>query len=331
MPFRFKIAIHWLLVQALVALVMVSSAVAAPARPTASFSYSPPAPHAGAPVSFDASASRDANGRIVSYRWDFGDGSVQTHTSPVTTHTYLLPGTYTVTLRVSGQGGPNDTGTATRTLAVSALPAAPPPSPQPACSDGTDNDGDSLVDFSSDPGCTASDDSSEFDAPPPPPADCADGADNDGDRRTDFPADPGCTSANDPTEPESAATPAPALLTPFPIVRIVGSSGGRGGRIRLLAVRAPAGSVIQVRCRGRGCPRSRQTKTLRALGRVTFPRFQRYFAAGVALGIYVWKPGLIGKYTRFRIRSRRRPARVDRCLIPGSARPAACPTGQAGG
>ena len=313
--------------------VLLSPAAAAPARPVASFTYLPQAPQAGQTVTFDASTSSAGDGRIDSYRWDFGDGSVQTYASPVAHHTYLLPGSYTVTLRVMGQGGGSDTATATRTLTVSApalgAPPPPPPPSRPACSDRIDNDGDSLVDFAADPGCTAQNDSSEFDAPPAPP-DCADGADNDGDGRTDFPGDPGCSSLSDPTEPDLVATPAPRLLTPFPIVRIVGSSRPSGARIRLLAVRAPIGSRIEVRCRGRGCRRSRQTKTLKASRRVTFPRFQRYFATGAALGVYVRKPGFIGKYTRFVIRSRRRPARVDRCLLPAGPRPVPCPTDPAG-
>ena len=332
MASRYKIAVSFLFLQALVAAVLIAPAAAAPARPAASFGYTPPTPYAGEAVIFDASTSSAPNGPIVSYHWDFGDGSQQTYNRPFATHTYMRPGSYRVTLKVTGPGGPSDTGTATRTLTVSAPPpGAPPPSLRPTCSDGVDNDGDSLVDFPTDGGCTAPEDGSEVDASLSPAADCADGADNDGDGSTDFPGDRGCTSASDPTEADVAGTPALALLTPFPIVRIVGSTRGSGGWIRLLAVRAPARSAIEVRCRGGGCPRSPQTKRLRASGRVTFPRFQRYFAAGAALGIYVRKPGLIGKYTRFRIRSHRRPARIDRCLLPGRARPVPCPTGPARG
>jgi hypothetical protein len=60
----------------------------------------------------------------------------------------------------------------------------------PQCNDGLDNDGDTLVDLA-DPDCASASDNVEA---PPPPA-CSDGLDNDGDGLVDFPADPGCFSA----------------------------------------------------------------------------------------------------------------------------------------
>ena len=49
-------------------------------------------------ISFDASASSDFDGTIVSYEWDYGDGDVGN--SEFTNHTFLLPGIYTTTLTV---------------------------------------------------------------------------------------------------------------------------------------------------------------------------------------------------------------------------------------
>ncbi len=43
------------------------------------------------------------------------------------------------------------------------------PPPSPACSDGTDNDSDGLIDYPADPGCTSATDTSETNTPPPPP------------------------------------------------------------------------------------------------------------------------------------------------------------------
>ncbi len=62
--------------------------------------------NAGATVSFDASGSSD-NVAIVSYEWDFGDGT--TGTGETTTHIYTDPGTYTVTLTVRDAAGNADT------------------------------------------------------------------------------------------------------------------------------------------------------------------------------------------------------------------------------
>lgn len=85
-------------------------------------------------------------------------------------------------------------------------PAPEPPvevvAPPPACSDGADNDGDGLIDFPADPGCTSADDDDETDPPQ-----CADGKDNDGDGLIDFPADPGCTAADDNDEVDPCKTP----------------------------------------------------------------------------------------------------------------------------
>jgi hypothetical protein len=73
--------------------------------------------------------------------------------------------------------------------------------PDPACSDGADNDADGLIDHPADPGCADAADTDETDPPPPPPDPaCSDGADNDADGLTDHPADPGCADAGDTDE-----------------------------------------------------------------------------------------------------------------------------------
>ena len=56
-------------------------------------------------VSFNASGSSDNVG-IVSYEWDFNDGSpVVTEADPITIHTYTQPGTYRVTLIAEDSAG----------------------------------------------------------------------------------------------------------------------------------------------------------------------------------------------------------------------------------
>jgi len=61
------------------------------------------------------------------------------------------------------------------------------------CNDGKDNDGDGVIDFPDDPGCTSAEDDSENSQPSPQ---CKDGRDNDGDGKIDFPDDPGCYAPN---------------------------------------------------------------------------------------------------------------------------------------
>ena len=77
---------------------------------SASFSHSP-ATLAPAAIQFDGSDSTVSSGSISSYRWDFGDGSVGTGVDPA--HTYESSGSYTVTLRVTSDGGAVDDSTQT--------------------------------------------------------------------------------------------------------------------------------------------------------------------------------------------------------------------------
>ena len=79
-------------------------AVGANTDPVAAFSVSPTTVIAGTPANFNASASKAANGhQIVSYDWDFGDGT--TGSGVTTTHTYSLPQGYNVTLTVTDDTG----------------------------------------------------------------------------------------------------------------------------------------------------------------------------------------------------------------------------------
>jgi PKD repeat protein len=60
-------------------------------------------PYAGrpnVPVRFDGSRSSDSDGNVVTYFWDFGDGTQGGQPSPNATHSYARAGTYTVTLSV---------------------------------------------------------------------------------------------------------------------------------------------------------------------------------------------------------------------------------------
>jgi PKD repeat protein len=129
--------------------------------PTASFSYS----CSSLDCSFDGTLSSDDAG-IVSYAWDFGDGTGSVLSAP--SHSYASQGTYTVTLSVvdtdaetdsvsvslrvknrggtSGSvGGGGGSGGGGGTTGGSEKGAK-------KCSDGIDNDGDGLID-GADPDC----------------------------------------------------------------------------------------------------------------------------------------------------------------------------------
>ena len=131
-----------------------------------------------------------------------------------------------------------------------------------------------------------------------------------------------------PTPDPPAANPAPTrppLLTPFPIVRLVGAASRGGARIQLLAVRAPKGARVLVRCKAKSCPKARLSKVA-GKSRVRFRKLERFLPAGAILEIHVRGSGRIGKYTRFKIRSNRFPQRTDGCLWPGQSGTGSCPT-----
>ena len=67
--------------------------------PVPSFTFAPSTPISKAAVTFDASLSTDSDGRIVSYAWNFGDGSQGA--GAVVKHEFSTAGSYTVTLTVT--------------------------------------------------------------------------------------------------------------------------------------------------------------------------------------------------------------------------------------
>lgn len=69
--------------------------------------FSPTPPRLNEPVHFDASASSATTGhRIVSYTWNWGDGTVDTTSSPRADHTYTVGArTYIVLLTVTDETG----------------------------------------------------------------------------------------------------------------------------------------------------------------------------------------------------------------------------------
>jgi PKD repeat protein len=95
--------------------------------PVASFSASPTSGDAPLSVNFDATASSDTDGTIVSWDWDFGDGSTGAGSTP--SHVYTDEGSFTATLTVVDDDGATDS--MATTIAVNAAVLPPTITSQP--------------------------------------------------------------------------------------------------------------------------------------------------------------------------------------------------------
>jgi PKD repeat protein len=253
--------------------------------PIASFVHSPDTLLAGNPITLTSTAE-DGDGTVVSQAWDLdGDGKFDDATGPTASLTPPSAGLYPVGLRVV-----DDRGTAalsTQTLVVAARPIGQTQAPT----------GQTLLPELRTTDAAAFDSTGPIVVPEP-----------------------------DPVSPVATLR----WLDPFPVVRIRGVTTPRGARLTLLSVTAPDGALAELRCTGEGCPAKVLRKTIRTRGgnataSVRFSRMERFLPAGTQFQVAVTREGLVGKYTRFTIRRLTLPARTDRCVLPGSGRPVACP------
>jgi hypothetical protein len=97
---------------------------------------------------------------------------------------------------------------------------------------------------------------------------------------------------------------------------VVGVPTASGAHINFLAVSAPKGAHVGVRCKGGNCPYKHKRFTSKGK-RVILRKLGRTYAAGTIIEVRVTKSETIGKLTRLRIRAGKNPARLDRCLNPG--------------
>ncbi len=105
--------------------------------PTASFFFTPVSPITAGQttVNFNAEASRDTDGTIASYAWNFGDGTApQTSTTATITHVFpdqpnlrCINATYAVQLTVTDNKG-TSTSTSEQVTVIE-----PPPPGSPEC------------------------------------------------------------------------------------------------------------------------------------------------------------------------------------------------------
>ena len=82
----------------------------------ADFTWTPSDPNPGDDITFDASDSYDPYGYITLYEWDWDNNNLyeESHTNPITTHSWPIYGNYPVRLRVTD----NDGNMATRSYTV---------------------------------------------------------------------------------------------------------------------------------------------------------------------------------------------------------------------
>jgi len=85
------------------------------AMPVAAFEANPDTVAVGEDVSFDGTASKDEDGELAGFRWEFGDGGKGADESM--THRYMQPGDYIVRLTVVDDEGGTDTAERTVTVA----------------------------------------------------------------------------------------------------------------------------------------------------------------------------------------------------------------------
>jgi hypothetical protein len=294
----------------------------ASAVPLASFSFSPATPYTNDTVTFTSTSS----GAAPPQRWDLdGDRVCDDATGPVAQRSFWPSGSYSVTLCITDGV---DESTATRRFTVQNRPPEAVINYAPFSP--LSGDTITLTSTSADPdGPLVSQDwdldgDGEFDDWRGPSASVsftAAGVHPIGLLVTDRDRAAGAAVAEIAVRPRP-----PAALSPFPVVRIVGSFGRSGIKIEQLVITAPDGARIEIRCRGHGCPFKRLVRRPKPQT-VRVRRFaHRTLRPGVVVEVWVTRAGEIGKYTRFRIRKGKRPTRVDRCVAPGSRRPERCGT-----
>lgn len=284
----------------------------------ASFTYSPAAPLTGQTVTFTSTST----GTVTSEAWDLdGSGECDDATGHAVQRSFAIPGKYSVQLCVNGdesiQQQTITVGDRAPVAAITWSPAKPvtgeavtltstsadPDGPITGASWGFGDDG--VADDASGTAVTRT-----FDRAGVHPVFL---------HVTDAFGLAGDAIAWVPVRRRPAE-----LLSPFPIVRLLGTITDSGATLSMLSVNAPKGARVGVRCHGSACPYKRAAT--RASGLVKFRRLQRAMPAGTVIAVRVTRRGTIGKYTRFRVRRGERPARLDRCLKPGDSKPDPCPS-----
>jgi hypothetical protein len=332
-----------LLVLGLAVLVSLCGATRAAAAPTADFTWSPQLPVAGQLIEF-RSTSNTEGVPVEKFGWDEnGNGTFHGSREPTLTYSFTQPGTHSVGLQLIQGGAPtaeiHKDVLVLIPVAFNFFPQVPGPgeqvlffvpNPPPRVTYSWDFDGDGTYETPSGDATFAYHTFNEI-----------------GVHRVGLRVDRTVGGAEDSYGVASqtlvvntfggSAAQGLRLLAPFPVVRIAGKVTRRGTRIRRLTVSAPRGAKIRVRCRGRGCPFRRATRTARLRANqspastsavMRMRRLEgRLLRPRTVLKVLVTKDPAIGKYTRFTVRRGKPPLRLDKCLAPGATAPVQCPAG----
>lgn len=300
---------------------LLTAAPAMADAPVASFSVSPASPLTLEQVTFKSTST----GSIDTYGWDLdGDGSFDDGHGPTAERSFASPGVYGIRLRVEGAEG---SGEQARNVTI----ANRPPTGGLSWFPGAPVAGEPIdfVSGSRDPDGRVVDERWDLDGD-------GDFDDGTGPAVAWTFAEPGAHTVRlrsvDDRGAEAiseqalvVAEPVFPLITPFPVVRLIGSVTKNGTLVKRLVVSAPPGSIVDVLCSGPGCSRRSQRRMLAGAARtLRFHRFERRLRPRAALRIYVSKPKTVGKYTRFWFRRHRAPARTDLCLQAGTNRTIRC-------
>jgi hypothetical protein len=111
-------------------------------------------------------------------------------------------------------------------------------------------------------------------------------------------------------------------------------TGKRFYLFRLKVVAPPAGSVAQLRCRGKRCPfQSRRFTRIRKKAITLYKLIDaakvvkqknRRFRAGQTVQLRITAPGYVGKVVKYRLKRRKQPIGRVLCLPPGATKPSKC-------
>ena len=94
--------------------------------PVARIVATPIAAVVGTPIEFDGSGSEDPDGTIVTYAFDFADGTQEGDSGAVRSHAFPSPGTYRVTLTVTDDDGMGNSTEVVVEVEIAAVQAAAP-------------------------------------------------------------------------------------------------------------------------------------------------------------------------------------------------------------